>query len=414
MASATTFEFRAMDLAGSTSAGEIEAESKAAVGEQLRQRGLIVLDVSEKTAPFAIEDVFKKWQRVDMRELAVFSRQFATLVASGMPMLRTLQTLEDQTQDDQIREAIAGLRSDVEAGSSLEKGMERYPKVFDRLFRAMVRSGEESGRLDEVLDRIAFQVEKADALRRQVKSALMYPALVFGFATVVLVAIVAFVIPVFAKIFEELNEDNPTEKASMPLPTQICITASEVLTGYWYVLIPAIVLTFIVFFKWKKTDRGHDLWDRFKLRIPMKIGDVIQKVALARWSRTFAGSVSAGVPMLQSIKLTGETSGNTVVERSMEEVYASVKRGGTLAGPIEDNPIFPPMVGHMVAVGEETGQLQHMLAKVADFYEAEVDAKVKALTALIEPIMIVFVGGIVGFIVISMYLPMFSIYEHIR
>ncbi|HEX5609932.1 MAG TPA: type II secretion system F family protein [Solirubrobacterales bacterium] len=411
---ATTFQFRAMDLAGSTSAGEIEAESKAAVGEQLRQRGLIVLDVSEKTTPFAIEDVFKKWQRVDMRELAVFSRQFATLVASGMPMLRTLQTLEDQTQDDQIREATAGIRSDVEAGSSLEKAMERYPKVFDRLFRAMVRSGEESGRLDEVLDRIAFQVEKSDALRRQVKSALMYPALVFGFATVVLIAIVAFVIPVFAGIFEDLAAEHPEEKAELPIPTKICVGASDALTSYWFIIIPAIVISLVVFFKWKKTDRGNDLWDRFKLRIPFKIGDVIQKVALARWSRTFAGSVSAGVPMLQSIKLTGETSGNTVVEKSMEDVYASVKRGGTLAGPIEDNPIFPPMVGHMVAVGEETGQLQHMLAKIADFYEAEVDAKVKALTALIEPIMIVFVGGIVGFIVISMYLPMFSIYEHIR
>ncbi len=160
------------------------------------------------------------------------------------------------------------------------------------------------------------------------------------------------------------------------------------------------------FFKWKKTDRGHELWDRFKLNIPFKIGDVIQKVALARWSRTFSGSVSSGVPMLQAIKLTGETAGNVVVEQAMEDVYASVKRGGSLAGPIEGNPIFPPMVGHMISVGEETGQLEHMLSKVADFYEAEVDAKVKALTALIEPLMIVFVGGIVGFIVISMYLPL--------
>ncbi|HEV7563042.1 MAG TPA: type II secretion system F family protein [Solirubrobacterales bacterium] len=414
MASATTFEFRAMDRAGLSSAGELEAESKAAVTEQLRQRGLIVLNVSEKTSPFALEDLFKRWQRVDMRELAVFSRQFATLVASGMPMLRTLQTLEEQTRDEQIREATAGIRADVEAGSSLEQAMQRYPKVFDRLFRAMVRSGEQSGRLDEVLDRIAFQVEKSDALRRQVKSALMYPALVFGFATVVLLAIVGFVIPVFAKIFEELAEEHPEEKAELPIPTKICVGASDVLTGSWYILIPAIVIIFVVFFKWKKTDRGHDLWDRCKLRTPFKIGDVIQKVALARWSRTFAGSVSAGVPMLQAIKLTGETAGNTVVEKSMEDVYASVKRGGTLAGPIEGNAIFPPMVGHMVSVGEETGQLQQMLSKVADFYEAEVDAKVKALTALIEPIMIVFVGGIVGFIVISMYLPMFSIYEHIR
>ena len=412
--SATTFEFRAMDLAGGTSAGQLDADSKAAVTEQLRQRGLIVLDVSEKTSPFNIEDLFKRWQGIDMRELAVFSRQFATLIASGMPMLRTLSTLEEQTQDDQIREAVAGVRSDVEAGSSLEQAMERYPKVFDRLFRAMVRSGEQSGRLDEAMDRIAFQVEKADTLRRQVKSAMMYPSLVFGFAAVVLVAIVAFVIPVFANIFEELAEEHPEEAAGLPLPTQLCVSASNAITGYWFVIIPALVIFFVTFFKWKKTTRGNELWDRFKLRLPAKIGDVIQKVALARWSRTFSGAVSSGVPMLQAIKLTGDTAGNVVVEQSMEDVYASVKRGGTLAGPIQDNAIFPPMVGHMVAVGEETGQLEHMLAKVADFYEAEVDAKVKALTALIEPLMIVFVGGIVGFIVIAMYLPMFSIYEHIR
>jgi type IV pilus assembly protein PilC len=414
MASATTFAFRAMDMAGTASAGEIEAESKATVTEQLRQRGLIVLDVSEKSNPLKIEDIFKRWQGVDMRELAVFSRQFATLIASGMPMLRTLHTLEEQTLDEQIKAAVAGVRADVEAGSTLEQAMERHPKVFDRLFRSMVRSGEQSGRLDEAMDRIAYQVEKADSLRRQVKSALMYPALVFGFAAVVLVAIVAFVIPVFAKIFEELAEEHPEEAAGLPPPTQLCVTASNVLTGYWYILIPGIVIAFFVFFKWKKTDRGHAAWDRFKLRIPFKIGDVVQKVALARWSRTFSGAVSSGVPMLQAIRLTGETSGNVVVEQAMDDVYDSVKSGGSLAGPIEDNPVFPPMVGHMVAVGEETGQLEHMMSKIADFYEAEVDAKVKALTALLEPVMIVFVGGIVGFIVISMYLPMFSIYEHIR
>ena len=242
----------------------------------------------------------------------------------------------------------------------------------------------------------------------------MYPALVFGFALVVLVAIVVFVIPVFVKIFKELAAEHPGESSALPVPTQICVGVSNALTGYWYVIIPGLVLAFVVFFKWKKTDRGHEMWDRFKLKLPFKIGDVIQKVALARWSRTFAGSVSSGVPMLQSIKLTGDTAGNVVVEQAMEDVYASVKRGGSLAGPIEQNPIFPPMVGHMISVGEETGQLEHMLSKVADFYEAEVDAKVKALTSLIEPLMIVFVGGIVGFIVISMYLPLFSIYEKIR
>jgi type IV pilus assembly protein PilC len=414
MAGGTTFAFRAMDVAGTSTAGEIEAESKAQVSEQLRQRGLIVLDVSEKSEPFKIEDLWRTWKKVDTRELAVFSRQFATLVASGMPMLRSLSTLEEQTQDERIKEAIAGVRSDVEAGSTLEQAMERQPEVFDRLYRAMVRSGEQSGRLEDSLDRIAYQVEKADSLRRQVKSALMYPSLVLGFAIVVLVAVVAFVIPVFAGIFEELAEEQPEEGAGLPIPTQICVSASEAITGYWFILLPLTIGLAVGFFKWKRTETGKEVWDRFILRLPAQIGDVIQKVALARWSRTFAGSVSAGVPMLQAIKLTGESSGNVVLEKAMEDVYDSVKRGGSLARPIQANPIFPPMVGHMVAVGEETGQLENLLSKIADFYEAEVDAKVKALTSLIEPLMIVFVGGIVGFIVIAMYMPMFSLYEKIR
>ena len=414
MASGTTFAFRAMDVAGTSTAGEIEAESKAQVTEQLRERGLIVLDVSEKREPFKLENIFRSWKKVDQRELSIFSRQFATLVSSGMPMLRSLQTLEEQTQDERIRDAISGVRADIEAGSTLEQAMARHPEVFDRLYRAMVRSGEESGRLEESMDRVAYQVEKSDSLRRQVKSALMYPALIFGFAMVVLVAVVAFVIPVFVGIFEEIAEDNPEEDTALPLPTKICTGASDAITGYWFILIPAIVVGLVVFFKWKRTEAGKNAWDRAVLRLPAKIGDVIQKVALARWSRTFSGSISAGVPMLQAIKLTGETSGNVVLEQAMDDVYASVKRGGSLAGPIQANAIFPPMVGHMVAVGEETGQLEHMLSKIADFYETEVDAKVKALTSLIEPIMIVFVGGVVGFIVIAMYLPIFTLYDKIR
>ena len=414
MAGATTFAFRAMDVAGAASAGEVEAESKAQVTEQLRQRGLIVLDVAEKSEPFKLENLWRTWKGVDQRELAVFSRQFATLVASGMPMLRTLYTLEEQCQDERIRDAIAGVRADVEAGSTLEQAMERHPEVFDRLFCAMVRSGEQSGRLEDALDRIAFQVEKSDALRRQVKSAMMYPALVFGFAMVVLLAIVTFVIPIFVGIFEQIGEENPDTDTALPLPTQVCVTASDAVTGYWFILFPGLVVSAVLFFRWKRTKRGKEAWDRFVLRLPFKIGDVIQKVALARWSRTFSGSVAAGVPMLQAIKLTGDTAGNIVIEQAMDDVYASVKRGGSLAGPIERTPIFPPMVSHMVSVGEESGQLEHMLSKIADFYEAEVDAKVKALTSLIEPLMIVFVGGVVGFIVIAMYLPIFSLYDKIR
>jgi type IV pilus assembly protein PilC len=196
--------------------------------------------------------------------------------------------------------------------------------------------------------------------------------------------------------------------------TQLTVTISELITGSWYFVLPVVIALFVAFFQWKKSEKGRYAWDVIKLRLPFKIGDVVQKVAIARWSRVFSGTISAGVPILQAVKIAGETAGNEVIARSMEEVYASVRRGGTIAGPIEQAPVFPTMVGHMVSVGEETGQLEHMLAKIADFYEAEVDAKIKALTSLIEPVMIIFVGVVVGFIVISMYLPIFQLYDKIR
>jgi type IV pilus assembly protein PilC len=316
--------------------------------------------------------------------------------------------------DEQLKEAIGGIRNDVEAGSSLHQSMERYPKIFDRLFRAMVRSGEQSGRLDEALDRIAFHLEKMDSLKRQVRSAMMYPSFTFIVAVVVMLAVVSFIVPVFVGIFEEIAKENPAEQTQLPLPTRATMGVSHAITSYWYIVFPIFMAGVFALFRWKKTDRGREVWDRAILRIPFKIGDVIQKIALARWARTFSGSVSSGVPILQSIQITGETSGNVVVEQAMQDMYDSVKRGGSLAAPVESNDIFPPMVGHMISVGEETGQLENMLGKIADFYEAEVDAKVKALTSLIEPMMIVFVGGGVGFIVISMYLPIFTMYDAIR
>jgi type IV pilus assembly protein PilC len=410
----SSFAFRAVDVAGIPSRGEMEADSKSQVTEQLRQRGLIVLDVSEQREALKLEGLLDRFKSVGMRELAVFARQFATLVASGMPMLRSLYTLEDQTEDEKLSEAIAGVRRDVEAGSSLGDAMERRPHVFDTLFRAMVRSGEGSGRLDEALERVAFHFEKLDALRRQVRSAMMYPAFVFAFAFVALAAVVAFIVPVFVGVFEEITAEQPGESAELPFMTQITVGMSDILTGYWFVWIPASIGLTFGFMQWKKTDAGRRQWDRVKLKIPFHIGDVVQKISLARWSRTFAGTVSSGVPILQSIKITGQTAGNIAVEDAMDDVYASVKSGGTIAAPIERNPLFPVMVSHMVAVGEETGQLENMLSKIADFYEAEVDAKVKALTSLLEPLMIVFVGGVVGFIVISMYLPIFELYDKIR
>ena len=409
----STFAFRAVDVAGVPSRGELEAESKAQVSEQLRQRGLIVLDVSEQHEAFKLESIAQRFKSVNLRNLSVFSRQFATLVASGMPMLRSLYTLEDQTEDEMLKPAIAAVRQDVEAGSSLSQAMERQPGIFDPLYRSMVNAGEGAGRLEEALDRVAYQLEKMDSLKRQVKAAMMYPAVVFGLALIVMIVVVAFVVPVFVGIFEEIVAENPGENGDLPLPTQITVGVSDFVTGKWYIGLVMIFGGSYAFNRWKKTDRGRHQWDVFKLNIP-KIGDVVRKIALARWSRTFSGTISSGVPILQAIEIAGMTAGNAVIQEAMDDVYASVRRGGSICRPLTEHEIFPPMVSHMVAVGEESGQLETMLGKVADFYEAEVDAKVKALTSLIEPLMITFVGLVVGFIVISMYLPIFSLYDKIR
>jgi len=410
----STYAFRAVDVAGAPSRGEMEAESKSQVSEMLRQRGLIVLDVTEESESFKLEELFSRFKSIPMRDLAVFARQFATLIASGMPMLRSLYTLEDQTEDERLKVAIKSVRQDVEAGSSLSDAMERKPEVFNKLFRSMVRSGEGSGRLEETLDRVAFHLEKLDALKRQIKSAMMYPMFVFTLAIVVMLAVVTFIVPIFVGVFEEISSETPGESGDLPFLTSIVVGVSDFIKGFWFIWLPGLIGAVAGFIKWKQTETGRVQWDALKLKFPFHIGDIVQKVALARWSRTFAGTVASGVPILQSIKITGQTSGNAQVEKAMDDVYASVKSGGSIAAPIEKNDLFPAMVGHMVSVGEETGQLEHMMTKIADFYEDEVDAKVKALTSLLEPIMICFVGGVVGFIVIAMYLPIFSLYDKIR
>ena len=297
----STFAFRAIDVAGTPSRGELEAASKGQVTEQLRQRGLIVLDVSEKHDSIKVEGLFERFQSVSMRNLSVFSRQFATLIASGMPMLRSLYTLEDQTEDEKITAAIVDLRRDVEAGSSVADSMERNPAIFDPLYRSMVRAGEGSGRLEQALDMVAVQLEKLDALRRQVRSAMMYPMLVFGFAVIVMSVVVAFIVPVFTGIFEELSQDSG-EPAELPFMTQITVTISDLLTGAWFILFPGIALAFFLFFQWKKTERGHYQWDALKLKLPAKVGDVVQKVAIARWSRVFSGTEARASASLPEIR----------------------------------------------------------------------------------------------------------------
>jgi type IV pilus assembly protein PilC len=400
-----TYVFKAMDVTGAKATGEVDAESKQVVSQQLKSRGLIVLDISDKHTSRQIN--IELFNRLSATDLAVMTRQLSTMVQSGMTILRALYVLEAQTENKKLNDAIVQVRKDVEAGLPLSDALERHPKIFDPLFVSMTRAGETGGMLDEALTRVADQLEKADSLRRQVKSAMTYPIVVLTFAGGVLLAMVAFLVPVFIGVFKQFGGE-------LPAITKLTVAMSNALTGYWYALIICTAGMVIGFKKWKTSDWGRPQWDRFRLRVPMKIGDIVQKIALARWSRTLSALVSAGVPLLQALDITGKTAGNDVVDKAMRGVIENVKSGGTIAEPLKDSPAFPTMVTHMVSVGEETGSLDVMLAKIADFYEDQVDAAVKALTSILEPVMIVMVGGIVGFIVISMYLPLFKVYDAIK
>jgi type IV pilus assembly protein PilC len=401
----STYVFKAMDLAGVKAKGEIEADSKQAVSDQLRARGLIVLDIGDKYASREIELGFLK--SVKASELAVFSRQLSTMISSGMSILRALYVLEEQTESKFLKETIVAVRKDVEAGLSLSDAMDRHPKVFSPLFVAMTQAGEMGGVLESALMRVADQLEKDASLRRQIRSAMVYPVLVITFAVGVMMALVAFLVPVFEGVFKEFGGE-------LPAITQVSVFLSHLVVGYWWLLFAGAGILVVAFLKWKKSSWGRPQWDRFRLRLPMKIGTIVQQVAVARWSRTLASLTSAGVPLLQALEITGRTGGNVAVEEAMDGVIASVKRGGTIAAPLAQAPIFPSMVTHMVGVGEETGALDSMLDKVAEFYEDQVEASVKALTSILEPVMIIVIGGMVGFIVISMYLPLFEVYNHIE
>jgi type IV pilus assembly protein PilC len=400
-----TFVFKAIDLAGIEAAGEVEAVSKQAVADQLKERGLVVIDIANKYRSKELN--VELFARVKPGDLAVATRQLATMVSSGMTILRALAVLETQTSSKLLAETTAAVRQDVEAGLLLSDALERHPKVFGPLYVAMVRAGEAGGVLEEALLRTADQLEKDASLRRQVRSAMIYPSLIIGFAVIVLLALVAFLIPVFESVFKQFH-------GNLPALTKVMVGFSHILTTKGYILLVVVVGAITGFVYFKRSEWGRPRWDAFKLRIPMKIGDVVQKVALARWSRTLSALTTAGVPILQAIEITGTTAGNAVVEQSMAAVIDSVKSGGTIAAPLRDAPVFPPMVSHMISVGEETGALDTMLTKIAEFYEDEVEAAVKALTSILEPVMIIFVGGMVGIIVVSMYLPLFNVYNSIK
>jgi type IV pilus assembly protein PilC len=405
--STQVFVYRARDASGGASSGELAAESKAAVAAQLRLRGLTVIDIDAKRTSPTIEELLDGVRGVKSRDIVVMARQLATMVSSGLSLLRALYILEDQAEAPKLKRALSGVRSDIEAGLSLSQAMAKHPKVFNELFVSMVRAGETGGNLEEVLERVAIQLEKDDHLRRTVRSAMVYPSMIAVFAVAVLIGMIVFLIPTFADIYADLGGE-------LPALTQLMIGISDLLRSLWYVMILVPVAVVYAFRRWKRTNSGQLMWDRIKLRIPFKIGDVVRKIALARFSRTLGTLTASGVPILQALEITAQTAGNRVVSDPMAGVIERVREGQSLAAPLARTGVFPTMVIQMLSVGEETGALDKMLHKLGDFYDDEVAAVLKALTSILEPLMLIVVGALVGVVVIAMYLPMFKVFELVQ
>jgi type IV pilus assembly protein PilC len=400
------YTYSAINAQGIELTGNIHAPDRDAAREQLRVRGLLAQQLIEQpaTGEQGVRTAFKK---IKPKSLQVFSRQFATMIDAGLSVVSALVILEQQTEDKYLAVVIQELRADVEGGLLLSQAMSRHPKIFSRLYVAMVEAGEAAGILDQVLDRVAFQIEKETAIKRRVKGAMIYPTMVLIFATLVLIGMLMFLVPVFVKIFQDLGGELPTL-------TQWVVNVSEFLRGNYYFVFPAIAVAFFGIRKAKRTEQGRRVWDRMKLKIPMKIGAVVLKVTMARFSRTLSTLIAAGVDIIKALEITGQTAGNWVVEEALADVREKVQEGIPIAQPLAENPIFPPMVSHMIKIGEETGELEKMLGKVADFYEEEVDASISSLTSIIEPLMMIGVGCMVGVIIISMYLPMFKMLSLVK
>ena len=399
------FAYDAINAQGLEMSGVIHAPDLSVAREQLQQRGLLPQSLREQAgASGGARQAFKK---VKPKSLQIFARQLATMIEAGVSVVAALVVLEEQTDDKYLKEVIADVRSDVESGVILSKAMGRHPKVFNRLFVSMVQAGESSGTLDTVLDRVAIQIEKETQIKRRVKGAMVYPTVVICFATLVLIFMLLFIVPVFVKVFASLG-------GTLPTPTRVVMAMSNGLRGYWFIIFPLIGGIIFGLRRFKQTEQGRRRWDTFKLKIPMKIGDVVQKIALARFSRTLSTLVAAGVDIISALEITGGTAGNWVLEKSLVNIKDRVHEGVPISEPLADDPIFPPMVSQMVKIGEETGELDKMLGKVADFYEDEVDASIQSLTSIIEPILMIGVGVMVGTIVISMYLPMFKLLTLIK
>src|SRR5688572_30869715 len=396
-----TFAYVGRSRSGAGKKGELTAKTKDEAVDQLRKQSVVVTSLEEKTGKGGLKLSFGSG--LTDKDLVVFTRQFGTMINAGLPLVQCLEILSTQSENKVLRETVGEVRGQVEAGSTFSDALRRHPKVFDDLYVNLVHAGEVGGLLDTTLTRLAKYIEKAMKLKGQIKSAMIYPAAIMGVAVIVITVLMLFVIPIFAKMFLELSGG----KVALPGPTQLVIDISNFFIAYWYVILGIIVGVGIGIKKYYGTVQGRMAIDKFLLRLPV-VGDLIRKASVAKFTRTLGTLLASGVPLLDGMTICAKTSGNKVVEETLINARVSISGGKTIADPLAASGVFPKMVTHMIAVGESTGALDAMLGKIADFYEDEVDQAVASLTALLEPMMMVFLGVVIGFIVIAMYLPIFK------
>jgi type IV pilus assembly protein PilC len=397
-----TFKYAVRDKAGKAVEGVLEGDNKDAVSSKLRSMGYVIVSLEQQGKLLGSLSSISFGTGVKNKDITIFSRQFATMIGAGLSLTKCLSILGQQTESAALRVIITQIGKDVESGQSLSDAMSKHPKVFPPIFVNMVRSGETGGVLDEVLNRVADHFEREEMIKGRIKSAMTYPIAMGSLVLLVLIAMLIFVVPTFQTMFASMG-------GTLPLPTQILVNISTGARGLPGLLTVIFVIVFVFTFRWwKSTESGLYAWDSIKLRMPV-FGKLIRKMALSRFTRTFGTLVSAGVPILSALDIVGSTSGNEVIHRAVRKVRSAIKEGETIAKPLSENPIFPAMVVQMISVWEETGALDSMLSKVAEFYDEEVTAGVDGLTSLIEPLMMATLGVVVGGIVIALYMPMFEV-----
>jgi len=397
------FSYKARGAGGSVTEAAIEAPDQRSAMDRLRAQKLIVLEINE-AAP-GIMDTLQRFNplkpRVTNKDIVLFSRQLSTLVSAGVALVSGLNILQDQMENPAFKSVVTKVKDDIEAGLSIADSLKKHPQAFTDLYIAMVKAGEVGGILDVILERLSTYLEAAEDLRHKVKGALMYPMVVSSIAALVTVFLLVFVIPTFKEIFSSFG-------AELPLPTRIVIGTSEFLQKRWYLLLAAIIGLVYLFRQWLRTENGRKIFDTNALRLPL-CGPLLRKVSVAKFTRTLGTLVKSGVPILQAMETVAQTSGNKVIEKAIMDAREAIREGERIAEPLRKSGSFPPMVVQMIAVGEETGNLDVMLSKIADFYDQEVEVAVKGLTSMIEPIVIVFMGIVIGGIVIAMFIPMFEL-----